>query len=127
MCRLVVVGGGVPVVHQRQVDPDPVGEPLQLKVPVEPPPGVLAAEQDHQQRGEEEHAPRQRAEQGRDRDHQDGAEGGAQPIEGPVGVIDGELDRVSGLFPVCHLLHDACLSDFDRCWFYRPLGRAGRW
>jgi len=121
VCRLVVVGGGVPVVHQRQVDPDPVGEPLQLKVPVEPPPGVLATEQDHQQRGEEEHAPGQGAEQDRDRDHQDGAEGGAQPVEGPVGVVDGELDRVSGLFPVCHLLHDASLSDLISA------GSRGRW
>ena len=89
MCRLVVVGGGVPVVHQRQVDHDPVGEPLQLEAPVEPPLGVLVAEHDHRQRGEEEHAPGQGAEQDRDRDHQDGAEGGAQPVEGPVRVVDG--------------------------------------
>src|SRR5262249_55402852 len=55
--RLVIVGGGVPVVHQRQVDADPVGEPLQFEVPVEPPPGVLLPEQDHEQRAEEQQAP----------------------------------------------------------------------
>jgi hypothetical protein len=56
--RLVVVGGGVGVVHQRQVDQDPVGEPLQLEVPVEPPARVLLPEQDHEQRAEEQQAAR---------------------------------------------------------------------
>jgi hypothetical protein len=55
--RLVIVGGGVPVVHQRQVDADPGGKPRQLEVPVEPPPGVLLPEHDHQQRAEEQRAP----------------------------------------------------------------------
>jgi hypothetical protein len=48
--RLVLICGRVAVVHQGQVGTDPVGEALQLQVAVEPPPRVLLAEQDHQQR-----------------------------------------------------------------------------
>jgi hypothetical protein len=33
------------------------------------------------------------AEQDRDRDHQEDAESGAQPVEGPGRVVDGELHR----------------------------------
>jgi hypothetical protein len=47
---LVFVGGRVAVVHQREIDADPVREPEQLEVPVEPPAWVLLPEQDHQER-----------------------------------------------------------------------------
>src|SRR5712691_6918274 len=51
---LVVIGGRVGVIHQGQVGSDPVAEPLELKIPVEPPPGILLLEQDHQQWAEEQ-------------------------------------------------------------------------
>jgi hypothetical protein len=35
--RLLIIGCGMPVIHQDQVGPDPVAEPLQLKTPVLPP------------------------------------------------------------------------------------------
>ena len=47
---MVIVGGGVLVIHQRQVDADPVAEAKQLQLPVEPPARVLLAEEDHEQR-----------------------------------------------------------------------------
>src|SRR6266542_882972 len=54
--RLALVGRGIAVVHQREVGRDPVLEPEQLEVPVEPPARVLLAEHDHQQRRQEEQA-----------------------------------------------------------------------
>jgi hypothetical protein len=56
MNGLVIGGGRMPVVHQRQIGGDPVGGPLKLQVPVEPPPRILLAEQDHQQRSGEQQA-----------------------------------------------------------------------
>src|SRR5205807_5998619 len=41
------------VVHQREVDEDPVAEASQLQVPVIPPARVLLAEQQHQRDGED--------------------------------------------------------------------------
>jgi hypothetical protein len=35
--RLLIIGCGMPVIHQDQAGPDPVAEPLQLKTPVLPP------------------------------------------------------------------------------------------
>jgi D-alanyl-D-alanine carboxypeptidase len=69
--RLLLVGRGVAVVHQRHVDPHPVGEAQQLEVPVKPPARVLLAEHDHQQR-RQEHQPR-----AADRDRGAGAAGAA--------------------------------------------------
>ena len=53
---LLLVGGGVAVVHQREVNGDPVGEAGQLQVPVVPPARVLLAEEQHQQHWDEQHA-----------------------------------------------------------------------
>ena len=50
----VVGGGGVAVVHENQVSAHPVAKPLQLQVPVEPPSGILLAEEDHEQGTEEQ-------------------------------------------------------------------------
>src|SRR5207244_1107727 len=44
--RLALVGRRIAVVHQRQIDPDPIREAKQLAVPVVPPAGVFLAEDD---------------------------------------------------------------------------------
>ena len=118
--RLVIVGGGVLVVHQGQVDQHPVGEPLQFEVPVEPPARVLLPEHDHEQRAEEQQAARagrgpggpvavaplpgpagHRAQDDRDGDDREDAENAGHAVKLPVGVVDREADRVRG--PVhCH-------------------------
>jgi hypothetical protein len=64
--RLMIGGGGVPVIHEGDVGLHPIGEPLQLQVPVEPPPRILLAEQDHQQGGEEQQTSRTRRHHCRD-------------------------------------------------------------
>ena len=46
---LFVVRGRVMIVHQREVDSDPVREAGQLQIPVIPPARILLAEQQHQQ------------------------------------------------------------------------------
>jgi hypothetical protein len=47
MHGLPLVGRRVAIVHQCEEDDNPVAEPLQLEIPVEPPPRVLLPEQDH--------------------------------------------------------------------------------
>jgi hypothetical protein len=56
MHGLPLVGRRVAIVHQCEEDDNPVAEPLQLEIPVEPPPRVLLPEQDHEQWPEEETA-----------------------------------------------------------------------
>ena len=126
--RLVLVGGRVPVVHQGEVGADPVAEPLQLQVPVEPPARVLLAEQDHQQRREEQQpagagrrhhrravggplprAAGDGAQHDQDRDRHEDAEERGQPIERPVRVVDRELHRVG--FGCILLPFRDCLRD----------------
>ena len=61
--RLLLVGGRVAIVHQREVHADPVREPEQLEIPVVPPTRILLTEQDHQERRQEQ----QPADSGADR------------------------------------------------------------
>ena len=112
---LVLVGRGVAVAHQREVRPDPVAEAQQLQVPVEPPARVLLAEEDHQQRRQEQQpraadddrlrvaagvvvaAARIAADAGRhdrDRDHGEDPKRGGEPVQGTVGIVDREPDRM---------------------------------
>lgn len=58
--RLVIVGGRIPVIHEAKVDPDAIREAQQFTIPVEPPSGVLLAEQDQEQRSEEQQGPPRR-------------------------------------------------------------------
>jgi hypothetical protein len=53
-------------------------------------------------------------------------EGGAQPVECAGGVVDGELDRVSDLCPICHLLHHVFLCESIHDLAGKPGSRAGR-
>src|SRR5439155_10983436 len=102
------------VVHQRQVDADPVREAKELEVPVVPPARVLLAEDDHEERRQEEEAgsaegdlrtlalavpypassaaDRRREDEDRDRD--DEPESGRKPIEVAVGVLDRVLQGI---------------------------------
>ena len=82
---LLLVGRRIAIVHQRQVRAHAVGDPLQLEIEVEPPPGVLAAEHDHERRQEQD------------------------PAERPA---DGEVARLTG--PIGGCAADAPEHDQDR-------------
>jgi hypothetical protein len=47
--RLLILGCRISVVHRGQVRANPVAEPLQLKISVEPPARILLPEHDHEQ------------------------------------------------------------------------------
>src|SRR5450755_688922 len=139
---LVVIGGWITVVHQGEVGPHPVDEALQFQVPVEPPPGVLLPEQDHQQRAEEQQAARacgavvrggvmecggasrgfpgragNGAEHDRDRDDHENPEQRGQPAERPVRVLDGKLNRIlSCIGRVAKACRVFCRAE----WVYEP-------
>ena len=114
---LALVGRGIPIVHQGEVGDDPVLEPKELEVPVEPPARVLLPEHDHQQRRDKQHAPApdcdlratvdavptsaERPQDDQDGDRDDDPEAGGQPIEIAIRVLHRELHRITGV--ACHL------------------------
>src|SRR6185437_9566168 len=114
--RLVLVGGWIAVLHQREIDRYPVAEALQFQVPVEPPPRILLPEQDQQQRPEEQQAAgtghdhlavigrrplpglaADRAQHDEDRNGDEDAECGGDAVQRPFRIVDGELNGIGGI------------------------------
>jgi hypothetical protein len=110
---LLLVRGRIAVIHQREVDGDPIAEPGQLKVPVVPPARVLLAKQQHQQHRDEEDpdtaagvpdpaasrirseaAALERCGKNRNRDDPEDPKRSAEAIEVAVGIVDREGQRV---------------------------------
>ena len=99
----MLVGRGIAVLHQREVDADPGREAHQLEVPVKPPARVLLPEQDQQQRRQHDQAcsadgagellaaavgvaaALEQGEHDRDRDDHEQAEERRQAVQRPVG------------------------------------------
>jgi hypothetical protein len=115
--RLLLVGRGIAVVHQRHVDPDPIREAQEFEVPVEPPPRVLLPEHDHEKRRQEQQpgaadgdgrggaagsvvesattrvAPDRRQDDG-DRDDREDAKGRRETVQVAVRIVDREVQEM---------------------------------
>src|SRR5215216_2643981 len=109
MDGLLLVGGRIAIIHQRQIDADTVAEPEELEVPVVPPAGVLEAEDDHQQGGKEKDpgdggsaaapatAAPERREHDQDRDHGEDPKPRREAVERTIGVVDRERQRIGAI------------------------------
>src|SRR5579871_1972013 len=106
MDGLLVVGRGIAVIHEGEVDGDSIAEAGELQVPVVPPTRVLLAEYEHQHYRDDEDtdtargiaraggpgaaregAAFQKPSEDRDRDDREDTKSRAEPVEAAVGIV----------------------------------------